>query len=61
MEEVFIGYIEDEVYGKLARFIDSNGKIILYRTIETKDYTLNEEISNEEYEEFYSRHKDEDF
>ena len=61
MEEIFFGYIEDEIFGKLAGYISSNGKIILYRVIESNGYNINEEISEEEYKDFYSRHKDEDF
>jgi len=56
MNEVFIGFIEDEKYGKLAKYIDENGNIIIYRVIKvSNNHSINEEISEKEYNELLSR------
>lgn len=55
MDEVFIGFFEDEKYGKLSKYIDNNGKITFYRIIKLDTYTVNEELTDEENEEMLSR------
>lgn len=55
MKEVLIGYITDEKYGKLSQYIDQNGKISFYRIIELDNYTINEELTEEETNELLDR------
>ena len=56
MNEVFIGFIEDEKYGKLAKYMDETGNIIIYRIIKVdENHSINEEISINEYNELLSR------
>ena len=55
MEEVFIGFINDEKYGKLAHYIDSKNDSVFYRVIETSGKTILEEVEELEKKELLSR------
>ena len=55
MEIKFLGYINDSIYGKVARYIDSNNCFILAKEVIENDTLVFVELTTEEYVDFISR------
>ena len=50
MDIIFIGYIETREFGKIAHFVDKDGKNIYSKVLTSDDTVFYQELSKEELE-----------